>query len=139
MIINAKDAILGRLSSYAAKQVLLGNKVDIVNCEECIVSGKKAAILRNYIRRVDRKAPGKGPYLYRRADMFVKRTIRGMLPYKQERGIKAFKRIKCFMGVPESYAKQKLETVTGADASRLKTLNFITINDLSKHVGKGVA
>ena len=61
-----------------------------------------------------------------------------MLPYKQERGIKAFKRIKCFIGVPEEYAKQKLETVKHADASTLKTLNFITVNDLAKVVAKGV-
>jgi len=73
MIIDAKDMILGRLGSYAAKQALLGNRIDIVNCEESVVSGKKQAVLQQYIRRIDRKAPGKGPYLYRRPDMFVRR------------------------------------------------------------------
>ena len=38
MIINAKDAILGRLGTYVAKQALLGNKVDVINCEETLVA-----------------------------------------------------------------------------------------------------
>ena len=38
--------------------------------------------------------------------VFINKAIRGMLPYKQERGIKAYKRIKSFMGVPESYKNQ---------------------------------
>ena len=63
MIIDAKNVVLGRLSSFAAKQLLLGEEVDIVNCEEAVVSGKRAPIVENYIRRVDRKAPTKGPYL----------------------------------------------------------------------------
>ncbi len=42
------------------------------------------------------------------------------------------------MSIPESYKNQKLETIQGADYSKLKTLNFITINDLAKFVGKGV-
>ena len=54
MIIDAKDAILGRVSSYAAKQALLGMKVDVVNCEECVVSGKKADVLDKYIRRIEK-------------------------------------------------------------------------------------
>ena len=59
MIIDAKDAILGRLSSYIAKQILLGNKVDVINCEEAVISGRKHSILEEYIRRLHRKAPGK--------------------------------------------------------------------------------
>ena len=111
MIINAKDAILGRLGSYVAKQLLLGNKVDVVNCEEAVISGRKHAVLENYIRRIDRKAPGKGPYFYRRPDMFVKRTIRGMLPFKRSRGQDAFKNIKCHIGMPENLKNEKVYAI----------------------------
>ena len=31
MIINAENLIIGRLASYAAKQALLGEQVDIIN------------------------------------------------------------------------------------------------------------
>ena len=45
MIIDAKNVVLGRLSSFAAKQLLLGEEVDIVNCEEAVLSGKRAPIV----------------------------------------------------------------------------------------------
>src|SRR3989344_8292057 len=117
MIINAKDTVLGRLSSFVAKQILLGNKVDVVNCEECVVSGKKNEILSRYIRRIDRKAPTKGPYFYRRPDMFVKRTIRGMLPFKRARGREAYKNVKCHIGLPEGLKNEKPVRVESAGSS----------------------
>ena len=135
MIIDAKDAILGRLSSYVAKQVLLGNRVDIVNCEESIVSGKKYAILNQYVRRLDRKAPGKGPFFYRRPDMFVKRTIRGMLPFKRARGRDAFKNIKCYIGVPENLKNQKASTIESASVEKLNSVDYLKVKDICKATG----
>ena len=134
MIIDAKDAVLGRLSSYVAKQVLLGSKVDVVNCEEAVVSGKKPSILENYIRRIDRKAPTKGPYLYRRPDFFVKRTIRGMLPFKRARGRDAFKNIKCHIGVPDSLKNEKAMALE-ANASGLHSTDYLKVKDICKAIG----
>ena len=135
MIIDAKDTILGRLGSYAAKQALLGNKVDIVNCEEAIVSGKKQAILQNYIRRIDRKAPGKGPYLYRRPDMFVRRTVRGMLPFKRSRGRDAFKNVKCHLGFPENLKKDGIVSIKNAAAQKLQVADYLKLRDICKTIG----
>ena len=135
MIIDAKDTILGRLGSYVAKQVLLGNKVDVINCEECVVSGKKATILENYIRRIDRKAPGKGPYLYRRPEIFVKRTIRGMLPFKKPRGIEAFKNIKCHIGVPENLKNERILAVEAARAEKLQSTDYLKVKDICRAIG----
>ncbi len=135
MIIDAKNAILGRLSSYVAKQLLLGNKVDVVNCEECVVSGNKPATLANYIRRIDRKAPGKGPYFYRRPDMFVRRTIRGMLPFKRARGKDAFKNVKCYIGMPESLKNEKASVVESANIEKLKSADFLKVKEICKAVG----
>ena len=135
MIIDAKDAVLGRLSTYAAKQALLGNKVEVVNCEEAVVSGKKQAILANYIRRIDRKAPTKGPYLYRRPDMFVKRTIRGMLPFKMSRGQDAYKNVKCYIGVPDNLKSEKAIAMEWANAGKLQTSDYLKVKDVCKAIG----
>ncbi len=134
MIIDAKDAILGRLSSYVAKQILLGNKVDVVNCEESVVSGKNAAVLQNYIRRIDRKAPGKGPYFYRKPDMLVRRTIRGMLPFKRARGTDSFKNVRCHIGVPENFRDGKILVLEYAKAQKLTT-DYMKVKDICKAVG----
>ena len=135
MIIDAKDAILGRLGSYVAKQLLLGNKVDVVNCEEAVISGRKHAVLENYIRRIDRKAPGKGPYFYRRPDMFVKRTIRGMLPFKRSRGQDAFKNIKCHIGMPENLKNEKVYAIGEINAEKLQSTDYMKVKDICKAVG----
>ena len=135
MIIDAKDTILGRLSSFVAKQVLLGNKVDVINCEDCVVSGRKHAILNEYIRRLHRKAPGKGPYFYRRPDMFVKRTIRGMLPFKRARGRDAFKNIKCYIGVPDNLKDEKITAIRNVGIDNLQSSDYLKIKDLCKAVG----
>ena len=134
MIIDAKDAILGRLSTFAAKQALLGNKVDVVNCEEAVVSGKKQAILENYIRRIDRKAPGKGPYLYRRPDFFVRRTIRGMLPFKRARGRDAFRNVKCHIGMPENLRNGEA-VILKDNASTLHSADCLKVKDICRSIG----
>ncbi len=135
MIIDAKNTILGRLSSYVAKQVLLGNKVDVVNCEECVVSGRKHATLDEYKRKIHRKAPGKGPFFYRRSDMFVKRTIRGMLPFKRARGMDAFKNIKCYIGTPENLKNEKALVIESANISKLHSADYLKVKDICKSVG----
>ncbi len=134
MIIDAKDMVLGRLGSYVAKQLLLGGKVDVINCEECIVSGRKSHILKEYERRIDRKAPGKGPYFYRRPDMLVKRTIRGMLPFKRARGRDSFKNIKCHIGVPEKLKNEKALRIESAGSDKLAT-DYLKVKDICRAVG----
>ncbi|MAG91415.1 50S ribosomal protein L13 [Candidatus Woesearchaeota archaeon] len=134
MIIDAKDAILGRLSTYAAKQVLLGGKVDVINCEECVISGKRHSTLREYIHRLSRKAPTKGPYFYRRPDMFVKRTIRGMLPHKRTRGRDAFQNIKCHIGVPEELKNEKAQSIESSSVEGLRA-DYLKVKDVCKAVG----
>lgn len=135
MIIDAKDTILGRLSSYAAKQVLLGNKVEVINCEECVISGRKKMILASYIRRLHRRAPAKGPFFYRRPDMLVKRTIRGMLPFKRARGKNAFKNVRCYIGVPENLNEQNALTIENASIEKLDSADYLKIRDLCRAVG----
>ncbi len=133
--IDAKNAILGRVSTYAAKQVLLGNNINVINCEECVVSGKKSFVINAHIKKLHRGAPAKGPYIYRRPDMFVKRTIRGMLPFKRARGREAFKKIKCYIGVPESLKDQKTMTFENASAERLYSTDYLKVKDLCKSIG----
>src|SRR3989338_6651373 len=111
--IDASNLVLGRLSSYAAKQAFMGKSVDIVNCEQCVIRGAKTSILEKYMHKLRRGTPIKGPFVYRKPDMFVKRTIRGMLPYKHGRGRAAFKSIKCHIGFPEELKSCKFTAMDG--------------------------
>src|SRR3989338_1028862 len=134
VIIDAKHTLLGRVSSIAAKQALLGHNVEVVNCEEAVVSGRKFSIFANYERRLDRKAPNKGPFLYRRPDFFVRRTIRGMLPWKRSRGREAFKLVKCHVGFPEELKKEKPMNVDKTSMTKLK-IDHVKVKDICQRIG----
>ena len=94
MIVNADNLILGRMATTVVKKALNGEQIDVVNCERAILTGKKKDVLAKYKQRVNRGGPFHGPFYPRMPDRFVRRAIRGMLNYKQERGKNAFKRIK---------------------------------------------
>lgn len=103
IIIDGDNAILGRLASYSAKQLLLGKDVVIVNSEKVVVSGSRESVIQRYLvkRKFHRvKFPSQ-------ADQILKRTVRGMLSYKMGRGENAFKKLRCYMGIPEEFVKEK--------------------------------
>ena len=135
MIIDAKDLILGRLATVAAKKSLLGNNVDIVNSEEAVITGNKKKIIACYVQKRDRGIPLKGPYFQKNSDRFLKRAVRGMLPYKQAKGREAYDRIRCYIGVPEKLKGQKTETILAANLMKLPNVKFIKLGILCKLLG----
>lgn len=135
MIIDATDLLLGRMSSFVAKKALLGEKVVVVNCEKAVISGSKANIIANYKNKRDRRTIRKGPFYPRMPDRLVKRTIRGMLPHRQYKGRTALKRIMCYIGVPEEFKKEKIETIKEAHVSKLPVLKYIKLEDLCREIG----
>lgn len=135
MIIDATNLILGRLATFAAKKSLQGEPVDIINAEKAFITGDKKKVLAAQKTRTNRGSPLTGPYIPRQPDRFVKRTIRGMLPYKQPRGDKAFKSIKCYTGVPAEFQDKKAETIPSANISKLSTTRYISIKDICTYLG----
>ncbi len=138
MIIDGSNLILGRLASFAAKNALLGEKIIILNCEHVILTGPRVYLHNTMQERADRGGPFKGPFFQRMPDRFVRRAIRGMLPYKQERGKKAYDRIMCYLGTPLEFKEQKMTEVPGASASKLRTLNYITLKNIAHTFGKTI-
>ncbi|MFH1439127.1 MAG: 50S ribosomal protein L13 [Candidatus Woesearchaeota archaeon] len=135
MIIDATNLVLGRFATVAAKKALLGETVNVVNCEKAIITGTKARIIADFKRKITIGIPLKGPYYPKQSDRIVRRTIRGMLPHKKTRGREAFKKVMCYIGVPEKFASQKLETVDNADVSRLSNLKYMHLKDIVKEIG----
>lgn len=126
--VDASNLVLGRMCTYLAKRLLLGDNIKVVNCENAFVIGDKNMLVKEYNETRARGQPTKGVFFPRRPDLFVKRTVRGMLPYKQERGKTALSRLVCFIGIPEELQSKKLETVEEAakklvgDGIRVKEL-----------------
>jgi len=134
-VINGDGLILGRLASIAARRALAGEEIAIVNAEKVIISGSRARVLGNYYHKRERGSTDWGPYFPRRPDHIVKRTIRGMLPYKRPRGVDAFKRIKCYVGVPAEFANAKMEVPEEVHMDRLNNPQFVTLAAVSTALG----
>ena len=108
IIIDAKNSVLGRIASYAAKQALLGRDVVIVNCNDALVTGRRNLILETY-SQMRRRGRGyqKGPIVPRVAEKLMKRTVRGMLAYTQRRGEAALDRVMCYNETPKEFESAK--------------------------------
>jgi large subunit ribosomal protein L13 len=134
IIINADELIIGRMASIVAKRLLSGEEVIIVNAEKAVLSGKRKSKVKEAKEFLEVGYPEKGPFHYRRPDRIVRRTVRGMLPYKQPKGKQAYKRLKVFIGIPEELKDQKMETIVHAQASKL-TCPYFTVGEFAKEIG----
>jgi large subunit ribosomal protein L13 len=134
IVIDATNLIVGRIATFAAKQALLGENVDIVNCENAIMSGDKKIVFAKYKHRDNIGGPHWGPFFPKQADRFIRRAVRGMLPYKKARGEEAFKKVMCWLGVPEQFSSQKPVTIKEADASKLPNTKYIKVSELMDYL-----
>jgi len=135
IIIDAEGATLGRLCTNAAKNLLKGEEITIINSEKAIISGKKSMIKKQYKQKKEVGTYRKGPFFPRMPDRIVKRTIRGMIPYQTPNGRAAFKRLKCYIGIPKEFEGKKFEKIKDAEK---KPIDFITIMELSKSLGADI-
>mmetsp|Transcript_27339 Transcript_27339/g.82017 ORF Transcript_27339/g.82017 Transcript_27339/m.82017 type:complete len:201 (-) Transcript_27339:40-642(-) len=124
VLIDGRTHMLGRLASIVAKELLCGQKIVVVRCEQIVVSG---SLMRNkvkftqFLRKRTNTNPKKGPIHFRSPARMFWRTVRGMLPHKTTRGQEALGRLQCFEGVPAPYDTQKKMVVPAAlKAVRLK-------------------
>ena len=135
-IYNGEEMLLGRLASVVAKDLLLGETVNIVNCEKVLVSGHREKVLANEKQKRERKGyPLKSANFSRLPDRFVRRTVRGMLPWKKPRGEEVFENLMCYMGVPEEFKDKELITIKTASVKKLPTLKYVDVGDVCKSLG----
>ena len=99
-VYDGDGAVFGRLGSRVAKDLLKGNEVDILNCEDIIISGDKKLLAKKILtkRNMGRSSSMKGPKYPRVADKLIKRMIRGMLPWDRAKGRDAFRNLKVYIG-----------------------------------------
>jgi len=124
-VIDGKNAVLGRMASYVAKEALKGEEIVIVNCGQVIITGGEVNLKKEFEEKRSRfGASQKGPKHSKTSEKIVKRVIRGMLPdHRQGRGRIAWKKIKCFVNIPKEFQeikKIKMENKKRNKFSRVK-------------------
>lgn len=133
-LVNAEGLIVGRMCSKVAKLLLDGQEVIILNAEKAVFSGKRKSKVAEAHLFLEVGAPERGPFHYRRPDRFLRKTVRGMLPFKQPKGKNAYKRLKAYMGVPAEFKDQQMITFAEASSATLKGPHF-TLAELASEIG----
>jgi large subunit ribosomal protein L13 len=130
LIIDATSASLGRIASFAAKQALLGKSVIIVNCKDAIITGRKSFTVNDYQKtRARRSSSMKGPNFPKSPERILKRTIRGMLPYKKGKGAATFKKILCYNETPKEFEGKEKTSL-----QRQIKVKTISLSELSQKI-----
>ncbi|WP_121821607.1 50S ribosomal protein L13 [Halostella salina] len=134
LVVDAGDCILGRVASQVAEAALNGDRVAVINAEEAVITGGEEDIMSTFRKRRELGSDS-GPYYPKRPDEILKRSIRGMLPYKKQRGREAFENVRVYVGNPHDRDGEILE---GTSLDRLSNIRFVHLGDVSEQLGANV-
>jgi hypothetical protein len=87
------------------------------------------------IAKLKNKVVKQGPYYSRSPSDIVKRAFRNMLPYKNQRGQEAFKRLKCYNSIPSTLLNVKKEENINAKMDANSVFYYTKIEEISRGLG----
>ncbi|WP_277552775.1 50S ribosomal protein L13 [Halobaculum limi] len=144
VVVDGRDAIMGRVASKVAQRALDGERVAIVNAERAVITGDSEFTVEKYRTRANLGSDS-GPYYPKRPDRIFKRSVRGMLPYKTTKGREAFENVRVYVGNPfESETTSpdedapEAEVLEGTSLDRLSNIKFTTLGEISEDLGANV-
>jgi len=117
-----------------AKRLLEGERIEIVNAEGAVVSGKRLMVIKDWKEFLEIGGHGRGPIHWRKPNTIVRRTIRGMIPYRKARGREAFRRLRVHIGIPDELANVDKESIPEAHVSRLGN-RYVTVGEIAENIG----
>jgi len=140
IIIDGRGHLVGRLASKVAKEILRGQRVVVVRCEQMNISG---SLFRNklkwaeYIKKSNNTNPRRNFKHFKSPSRIFWRTVRGMTPHKAPKGKMALQKLKVFEGIPFPYDQKKRMVVPEAlKVLRLKAhRKFCVLGDLASAAG----
>jgi len=132
VIVDARDCIMGRVASKVAERAMDGESVAVVNVERAVITGSEDDVTSKFRKRRD-LGSDRGPAYPKRPDGIFKRAIRGMVPYKEQKGRKAFENVRVYVGNP--YDDDEGEILEGTSLDRLSNIKFVQLDELSESLG----
>jgi large subunit ribosomal protein L13 len=134
LVVDARDCVMGRVATQVAESALDGDRVAVVNAEDAVITGRREDILSKYEDRAE-LGSDKGPAYPRRPDRMFKRSVRGMIPYKKDRGREALSNVRIYVGNPH---QKDASVLDGTSIDRLSTTRFVTLGSVAAHLGANV-
>jgi large subunit ribosomal protein L13 len=138
VVVDARDCIMGRVASQVAERALDGERVAVVNAEQAVITGDDNDVIGTYRKRTQ-LGSDKGPAYPKRPDGILKRSIRGMLPHKRDRGREALENVRVYLGNPfEDEDAPEPEVLAGTSLDRLSNIRFVHLGEVSEQIGANV-
>uniref|UniRef100_A0A7C2VDD7 50S ribosomal protein L13 n=1 Tax=Ignisphaera aggregans TaxID=334771 RepID=A0A7C2VDD7_9CREN len=139
VILDADNAVLGRLASVTANLAKLGFKVHVVNVEKAVVTGDKKMVVDSYKLLFDVKTH-KNPYKHaihrpRHPINIFKRAVRNMLSKDSWLRIQLLKRVKAYLGIPEQFKSRHIIKILDCDASYLGRRKVVSVATIARELG----
>ncbi len=137
IIVNVDGCIAGRMCSRVSKLLLKGNHVTIVNAEKAMLSGNRHKTINRFKEDLEISSatnPIHGPFHPRRPDRILTKMVRGMVPKRKPSGMKAFKRLRVYIGVPSQLKDSKMELFEDSKITK-PAFYYISIGDLAAEIG----
>jgi len=131
VVVDARDCILGRVASQVAERAMDGERVAVVNAERAVITGSEDDVIGTFETRRE-MGSDRGPAYPKRPDGILKRSIRGMVPYKTTRGREAFENVRVYMGNPYD---DDGEVLDGTSLDRLSNIKFVSLGEISEALG----
>jgi large subunit ribosomal protein L13 len=137
IVIDAANCISGRICSHVSKLLLQGNRVTIVNAEKAMLSGQRYKTIQLYKEHLEINSvtnPIHGPFHPRRPDTILTKMVRGMIPKRKSSGIDAFKRLRVYIGIPESLKNSEMNYYDDSKITKPSSY-YITVGEVAKEIG----
>lgn len=135
-VVDASNTVFGRLASTVAERALKGEEIDIVNVEKAVIIGHKSSVQAKFMKKLSMRGKGnpeKGPKFPKTPEKIMRRAIRGMLPFNKERGRKALKRVRVYLGLPKEFEGRETEKITIAHYNGKE--DAVSLGEISKLLG----
>src|SRR5919108_221459 len=123
---------------WTLRQAFKKNKapiwVAIVNAEKAMLSGNRYSTIELYKEHLEINSvtnPIHGPFHPRRPDTILSKMVRGMVPKRKPSGMKAHRRLRVYIGVPEEMKSAKMESFADSKITKPESY-YITIGDVAK-------
>ena len=137
IVVDATNCIAGRMCSKVSKLLLSGKRVSIVNADKAMLSGDRYMTIKEYKEHLEINSvtnPIHGPFHPRRPDTVLTKMVRGMIPLRKPSGVKAFKHLRVYIGIPKELSSKDKQSFDDAKITKSPS-NYMTMGDISKEIG----
>ena len=137
IVVDATNCIAGRMCTKVSKLLLSGKRVSIVNAEKAMLSGDRYMTIKEYKEQLEINSvtnPIHGPFHPRRPDTILTKMVRGMIPLRKPSGLKAFKQLRVYIGIPRELSTKQIQSFDDVKITKASSY-YMTIGDVSTQIG----